>query len=81
MTLTIPVSSSRLRNTVPLALSGRWRWVTTPPDEHPAVGLGAGQPPGGDHPQGVEPGPGQLHGAGATVRPVAHMSAATSSTG
>ena len=30
ITLMRPVSSSRLRNTTPLAVSGCWRWVTTP---------------------------------------------------
>ena len=29
--LTMPVSSSRFKNTAPCALSGCWRWVTTPP--------------------------------------------------
>src|SRR5919199_80769 len=31
MTLSMPVSSSRLTKIVPLAVAGRWRWVTTPP--------------------------------------------------
>ena len=30
MTLTVPVSSSRVTKTVPLAVSGRWRCVTRP---------------------------------------------------
>ena len=30
ITFTRPVSSSRFRNTVPLAVAGCWRWVTTP---------------------------------------------------
>src|SRR5436189_253617 len=27
----MPVSSSRLRNVMPPAVAGRWRWVTAPP--------------------------------------------------
>ena len=34
MTLTTPVSSSRLMNTVPPAVDGRWRWVTIARHEH-----------------------------------------------
>ena len=35
ITLTRPVSSSRLTKVIPRAVSGRWRWVTTPATVHP----------------------------------------------
>ena len=61
-TLTMPVSSSRFKKTAPWALSGCWRWVTTPPT---VIRSPAGRPHqggGGEHAAPVQPAPGQLHG-------------------
>ena len=61
-TLTMPVSSSRFKNTAPWALSGCWRWVTTPPTSDPVPGRPRPQGGGREHPASAQPAAGQLHG-------------------
>ena len=53
-TLMRPVSSSRFTKSVPPAVAGRWRWVTTPPTSTRVARLDGGQPGGGDDAQAVE---------------------------
>ena len=57
----IPVSSSILKNTNPLAVPGRWRTITQPATFHPRAVAHAFQISRARHLQRIEPGPLMRH--------------------